>query len=79
MNEKQIAKQAGTTVAGLKFLAKMDAKGAAPQRGNEVSRLEKDGLIASVPDHRWGNWESRPFTITEAGRNAVRTARSLGW
>ena len=76
--EKRIAKELGVTFAGMTFLAKMVARGTAPQRGNEAGRLEKAGFI----QHRGGgtcNFESLPFQITEAGRDLVRRAREMGW
>lgn len=75
----RIAKQLGVTPAGLSYLARLVARGEAPVRGNEVARLERDGLVAANPEHGFHNYKSRPWLLTDAGRDVVRRAREMGF
>ena len=76
--EQRIAKELGVTPAALSYLSRMVAQGTAPQRGNEVKRLVDGGFVACT-NSRYSNYESRPYIITDAGRELVRKAREMGW
>lgn len=77
--EREVCKKLGVTPAGLSYLAKLVSKGMAPQRGNEATPLLAKGLIQPTRDTHYINYESKPYEITDAGREIVRRARSMGW
>lgn len=79
MATKRIAKELGVTPAGLSFVARLLATGAAPVRGNEANRLWKDGFIAPRDSIGTNNYQSRPWEVTDAGRALVQRAREMGW
>lgn len=75
--EQHVAELCGVTKAGLRYLAVLQARGKAPQRGNEAGKLFKDGLIEANAER--GSYEDGWATITDAGREVVKRARAMGW
>lgn len=71
--DRRVASALGLTPAGLTYLGKLAATGKAKQRGNEATKLSRDGLV-----HPCGPYAG-DYAITPAGQDVVRQARRMGW
>ena len=69
--ERDIAKHLGVTPVGLAVLGRMVAGGGVgPTAGMAGRKLIEQGHITEA---------TRPYSITESGREIVLRARRLGW